>query len=162
MFLKILPFSRRYWEKKKFQGNNTQKLYCLRVTIPGNCATSGYHNLEVVRKKLTWINSMKSWPNLTKSPSIVTRRLQNLRVMIPECCTTSGNKAFLTEYINKNQQWTICTYINYELKVKKDGVNISAKTEIFSKIFLGFTQGTRTFWFMKKSDIKNLMLLKKL
>jgi len=38
-------------------------------------------------------------------------------------------------------------------------MNISVKTKIFSKIFLGVDLGPRYYPFMKKPELKNLMLL---
>jgi len=138
----------------------TRKLHNLQVTTPGNCATSGYRNPEVVQppgynirklsnqvkgKLLLFVS--KSLKNHLHShfqpqpPGIITRRLHNLRVTIPGNCATSG---FVTR---KSLQ-------------KKPFLWISMrKQNIFQKYFWGLLKFLCTIDLCKKPELENLMLL---
>ena len=112
---------------RKFPGLVTRKSIDFRVTIPGYKIISGYCYSEI---------------NLF--PGIVTWKSIDFRVTIPRNQLISGycapelkwnfakkNRIFLflnscttfkTEYIYKNQLWTICKYIGLWFEVKKNGV----------------------------------------
>ena len=98
-------------------------------------------------------------------PGYYTWRLYNFRVWLPGGCATSR-----LLYPETVQPLGIVTWIpgncttsrnsNPEIGTKKPFfVNISAKTKIFSKIFWDDDLGPRYYRFMKKTEVKNLMLL---
>ena len=65
-----------------------------------------------------WLISGNCYPEIDRFPGIITRR-SNLEKKTWFFFILNSYKSFITEYIYKNQLWTICTYIGLWFEGKK-------------------------------------------